>query len=116
MISAMLGTLAAMAFGARRMPEPIMSPTATATPNVTPRIFRRCLRSVPARFSTTLMLPPSLSRWGHVRAPMSKKQKDGGMLSHPSVFLQNANVKALDSFLQFLGGAEGDLLARLDLD
>src|SRR6185437_13102268 len=30
--------------------------------------------------------------------------------------LKRVKRKALDGFLQFLGGAEGDLLARLDLD
>src|ERR1700749_991268 len=48
------------------------------------------------------------------RACHRNKKTDGYLRTHPSFETQNAKV--LDGFLQFLSGAEGDLLARLDLD
>jgi hypothetical protein len=50
--------LAAITLGERRMPEPIISPTPTATPKVAPKSRRRCPREedgdMDARFTKTV--------------------------------------------------------------
>ena len=49
------GTSPAMMLGERRMPEPMLLPSATATPKLTPRIFSNWPRPPPVRFSAMLI-------------------------------------------------------------
>src|SRR5579885_1415531 len=59
------GTSPAMALGARRMPEPMIWPTATATPKGTPRIFRRSLRGCGLPVAAVTMPPESFGALLH---------------------------------------------------